>query len=54
VVLVKKKTTGKQYAMKILKKKMIEQRNQVEHTMSERRILEALDHPFVVKMDYAF
>lgn len=54
VVLVKKKDTGKQYAMKILKKKMVEQRNQVEHTMSERRILEAINHPFIVKMDYAF
>lgn len=54
VVLVKKKDSGKQYAMKILKKKMIEQRNQVEHTMSERRILEAINHPFIVKMDYAF
>jgi serine/threonine protein kinase len=33
---------------------MIEQRKQLEHTMSERRILEAIDHPFIVKMDYAF
>lgn len=54
VVLVKKKSNGQQYAMKILKKKEIEKRNQVGHTMAERRILEAIDHPFIVKMDYAF
>jgi hypothetical protein len=40
--------------MKILKKKEIEKRNQVRHTMTERRILEALDNPFIVKLDYAF
>jgi protein-serine/threonine kinase len=40
--------------MKILKKKEIEKKNQVRHTMTERRILEALDSPFIVKMDYAF
>ena len=54
VILVKKKDSQKQYAMKILKKKEIERRNQVSHTMTERRILEALDSPFIVKMDYAF
>jgi len=39
VVLVKKKDNGKMYALKVLKKAEIVKRNQVEHTMAERRIL---------------
>lgn len=46
VVLVKKKEkdpakqeSGELYAMKVLKKSEILRRNQVEHTMTERRIL---------------
>ena len=40
--------------MKVLKKSEILRRNQVEHTMTERRILGTVRHPFIVKMDYAF
>lgn len=54
VMLVKKIDTGQLYALKVLKKAEIIRRNQVEHTMTERRILENIRHPFVVKMDYAF
>ena len=39
VMLVKKKDTGQLYALKVLKKAEIVRRNQVEHTMTERRIL---------------
>ena len=39
VTLVKKKDSQKLYALKILKKSEIVRRNQVEHTMTERRIL---------------
>lgn len=39
VTLVKKKDTGMLYALKALKKAEIIRRNQVEHTMTERRIL---------------
>lgn len=42
VMLVKKKDTGQLYAMKVLKKAEIIRRNQVEHTMTERRILVSL------------
>jgi serine/threonine protein kinase len=54
VLLVKKKDTGKRYALKILKKEEIIRRNQYEHTMAERRILESVNDPFIVKMDFAF
>jgi serum/glucocorticoid-regulated kinase 2 len=39
VLLVKKKDSNELYAMKVLKKSEILRRNQVEHTMTERRIL---------------
>lgn len=40
--------------MKILNKKIIIERNEVEHTKSEKSILTKLDFPFLVKMHYAF
>jgi len=54
VMQVKKKGENKIYAMKILKKKAIIQRNQLEHTKAERKILEALNHPFCMTLRYAF
>ena len=40
--------------MKILKKKVIIKRRQVNHTKTERELLEKLNHPFIVKLYYAF
>lgn len=54
VLLVRKKGTQRFYAMKILKKKQIRQQKQVQNTMTERKILEKIAHPFIVKMNYAF
>ena len=54
VLLVMHKKTGKYYAMKVLKKKNIRKLGQVDHTLSERRILERTKHPFIVKLKYAF
>jgi len=54
VMQVRKKTDGKVYAMKILKKRAIIARNQVEHTKEERKILQSLQHPFLMTLRYAF
>mmetsp|Transcript_123812 Transcript_123812/g.214656 ORF Transcript_123812/g.214656 Transcript_123812/m.214656 type:complete len:336 (+) Transcript_123812:78-1085(+) len=56
VMLVKKKDDEKEtvYAMKMLRKEHVVKRNQVEHTKTERNVLEAVDHPFIVKLHYAF
>jgi serum/glucocorticoid-regulated kinase 2 len=54
VMQVRKKSDGKVYAMKILKKRAIIARNQVEHTKAERKILQALQHPFLMTLRYAF
>lgn len=54
VNLVRKKNTGKVFAMKILKKKNIEKKKLDAHVMVEKNILKTVDHPFIVKMFYAF
>jgi serine/threonine protein kinase len=54
VLLVRKKMTEKLYAMKILEKSLIRLNKQEDHTMTERAILEKIDHPFIVKLYYAF
>ena len=54
VLLVKKNDDNKIYAMKILKKKAMIKRNQVNHIKTERKIMELIDHPFIVKLAFAF
>ncbi|CDW75713.1 rps6 protein kinase [Stylonychia lemnae] len=54
VLLVKKKQNGKLYAMKVLKKKQLRKQRQVKNTWTERMILEKINHPFIVKMNFAF
>merc|ERR1719373_30196 len=52
-MLVKSKE-GQIYAMKMLRKENVIKRNQEEHTKTERRVLEAVSHPFIVTLHYAF
>ena len=40
--------------MKILKKETIEKRNQKIHTKAERDILQNMNCPFIVQLNYAF
>lgn len=56
VVLVKKKGSADRtvYAMKMLRKEHIVKRNQVEHTQTERSVLETVKHPFIVNLICAF
>jgi len=54
VMQVRKKDNGEIFAMKILKKKAIIAKNQVEHTNAERNILRSLQHPFLMHLRYAF
>lgn len=55
VILVRKKDTGVLYAMKVLQKKNLVARRQVEHTRSERNVLEQMAGvPFIVNVRYAF
>ena len=54
VILVKNENNDKIYAMKILEKKFLIEKNQISHTKTERVALEKLKHPFIVKLSYAF
>ncbi|CEG41937.1 agc protein kinase [Plasmopara halstedii] len=54
VLLVRKKNSSQLFAVKILSKPAIVQKQQVEHTRTERRVLASITHPFVVCLHYAF
>ncbi|KAF9346810.1 camp-dependent protein kinase catalytic subunit [Mortierella sp. AD094] len=49
VHLVQSVYNSRFYALKVLKKRQIVQSNQVEHVNEEKRILERIRHPFLVK-----
>ena len=54
VRLVQKRDTGHVYAMKILRKSAMVEKEQVAHVRAERDVLVEADHPWVVKMFYSF
>ncbi|EER01160.1 RAC-beta serine/threonine-protein kinase-A, putative [Perkinsus marinus ATCC 50983] len=54
VMLVRYKKDNNVYAMKMLRKENVMKRNQVEHTRTERNVLETVSHPFIVNLVYAF
>jgi len=54
VLMVRKISQGSLFAMKIIDKKHIIDQNKVEQIINERKILSALDHPFIVKLSSAF
>jgi serine/threonine protein kinase len=56
-MLCRKKDEGPEgalYAMKTLRKQALVKRNQLEHTATERNILQNIQHPFLVNMKFAF
>lgn len=57
VVLVRKRTgheSGGLYAMKILRKSHLVKRRQIGRTRTERKVLALVDHPFIMKLHFAF
>lgn len=54
VLLVRDKTSKRLYAQKQLKKAtLVMESRRLEQTMSERQILEAIRHPYIVRLHYA-
>lgn len=57
VYLIKKCKEGsppEYYALKVLKKKDLYDKNLLHHTLQERQLLLGVKHPFVVSLHYAF
>ena len=54
VLLVRYKNNGKLYAMKVLKKSVIKRKREEVHTKTERKILEQINHPFIMSLYFAF
>ena len=54
VYLVQKINTGSLYAMKVLSKDRIMGQNLLKYAMAERNVLSLSNHPFIVKLNFAF
>lgn len=54
VFLVEHSTTKKTYAMKVIRKDIILENEQMENIQLEKDILRQIDHPFLVNMEYVF
>ncbi|CAL9046221.1 unnamed protein product [Musa banksii] len=54
VFQVKKRGTSEIYAMKVMRKDKIMEKNHAEYMKAERDILTKVDHPFIVQLRYSF
>jgi p70 ribosomal S6 kinase len=54
VIVVRNQLNDQLYAMKVISKKLLKKKNNVSYMKSERDILTKIDHPFVVRLWFAF
>jgi hypothetical protein len=54
VFLVERPPYPKKYAMKVLKKEKILGQNLTRYAKTERNVLSLMNHPFIVRLNYAF
>lgn len=54
VYQVRKKGTSEIYAMKVMRKDKIMEKNHAEYMKAERDILTQIEHPFIVQLRYSF
>lgn len=51
---VEKLDTGEEFAMKKLNKLKMMSQNIIKYAMTERNVLSIMNHPFIVKLNFAF
>lgn len=51
---VRKKDTGRIYALKTIRKAHIVSRSEVTHTLAERTVLARINSPFIVPLKFSF
>lgn len=54
VYLVQKKGEQTHYAMKVMDKQHFKKKNIMRYARTERNVLKIMNHPFIVKLNYAF
>lgn len=54
VMVVMKKDSGRIYALKVLNKAHLNERGEIQHTLSERKILQKIENPFLVSLKFSF
>jgi serum/glucocorticoid-regulated kinase 2 len=54
VMLVEKLDTHAIYAMKSLRKDALIEKDQIEHTRTEKMVMEHVNHPFLTNLEFAF
>lgn len=51
---VRKRDTGRIYALKTIRKAHIVKRNEITHTLAERLVLSRVNNPFIVPLKFSF
>ena len=54
VMQVRKRDTGRIYALKTIRKQHIVTRNEITHTLAERMVLTQVHSPFIVPLKFSF
>lgn len=54
VYLCRNKLTSELLAMKVISKKLLKKKNNVQYMLSEKNILSKMNHPFIVSLHHAF
>jgi len=54
VLLCKRKTTGQNFAVKMVDKNFVRRYQKEEEMLNEKRVLSMLDHPNIIKLHYTF
>ena len=52
--MVEKTSNKKLFAMKVLAKSKIRSQNLIKYALTERNVMSVMQHPFIVKLRYAF